>query len=354
MKTGFRGTFVISWSQTELDGLGAAPFSGLRAGATWRWTGEAVRVDGPTGVLPLGEAEGQADMRRRAAHAVRRLLRAVDADTTALDSVEVDAPLFEAGFIVTDGHDTWQITLIETGQGRKPLCMFMGEIPPRGADLWIVSHNVELHRRDQAGDPAGAVICFTPGTLILTEDGPRRVETIGEGDLIQTKDDGVQEVLWVGRRRITGARLQAMPQIAPVRLAAGALGTDVPDDGLLVSPDHRILLRGAQVNALFNTDEALVCARDLVNDTSVFVDRAVRELAYIHILLPDHQVVFANGVETESFHPASAGRESLLPDDLARLTDILPEIEHDPHVYGGYARRMVSSSEAQILRHEVA
>ena len=30
MKTGFRGTFVISWSQTEIDGVGTAPLSGVR------------------------------------------------------------------------------------------------------------------------------------------------------------------------------------------------------------------------------------------------------------------------------------------------------------------------------------
>ncbi|MDG1802079.1 MAG: hemolysin-type calcium-binding protein, partial [Paracoccaceae bacterium] len=47
METGFEGAFVISWSQTELDGLWAAPISSLRTGAVWRWTGEAVRVDGP-------------------------------------------------------------------------------------------------------------------------------------------------------------------------------------------------------------------------------------------------------------------------------------------------------------------
>eukprot|EP00036_Acanthoecidae_sp_10tr_P005251 CAMPEP_0182947530 /NCGR_PEP_ID=MMETSP0105_2-20130417/58728_1 /TAXON_ID=81532 ORGANISM="Acanthoeca-like sp., Strain 10tr" /NCGR_SAMPLE_ID=MMETSP0105_2 /ASSEMBLY_ACC=CAM_ASM_000205 /LENGTH=66 /DNA_ID=CAMNT_0025087773 /DNA_START=70 /DNA_END=266 /DNA_ORIENTATION=- len=66
MKTGFKGTFVISWSQTEIDGLWSAPVETLRVGATWAWTGETVRVDGPSSVLPLGEATGQADLRKRA------------------------------------------------------------------------------------------------------------------------------------------------------------------------------------------------------------------------------------------------------------------------------------------------
>ena len=46
MRTGFRGTFVISWSQTETDGLKAAPLDVLAVGASWRWSGEAVRVEG--------------------------------------------------------------------------------------------------------------------------------------------------------------------------------------------------------------------------------------------------------------------------------------------------------------------
>ena len=74
MKTGSMGTFVISWSQTEVDGLKAASLDILSVGATWRWTGAAVRVDGPQGVLLLEGAEGATDIRKRAARMVRRLV----------------------------------------------------------------------------------------------------------------------------------------------------------------------------------------------------------------------------------------------------------------------------------------
>ena len=74
MKTGSLGTFVISWSQTEVDGLRAAPLDVLAVGTTWRWSGAAVRVDGPQGLLLLEKAEGAADIRKRAARMVRRLV----------------------------------------------------------------------------------------------------------------------------------------------------------------------------------------------------------------------------------------------------------------------------------------
>ena len=135
---------------------------------------------------------------------------------------------------------------------------------------------------------------------------------------------------------------------------AGALDHDVPDAGLLVSPDHRVMVKGARARALFNTDEVLVTARDLVNDQTIYVDRSMREVRYIHILLPSHQVVFANGVESESFHPASAGLENLGDEDRQALLRQMPEIGMDVHAYGAYARRVVSSSEAAILRHDAA
>jgi hypothetical protein len=352
MKTGLKGTFVISWSQTELDGFWSAPLEQLGVGTTWSWTGEAVRVDGPADVLPLGAAEGEVDLRRRAAMSVRRLLKAVEADTRRLDEVEVAAHGVEQGFTVTDGHMTWTVTLIDGEATDARLCMFIGDPPPRHTDLWVVNHTLDRPARDQSAAPGG-VICFTPGTLIETEHGPRPVERIAAGCKVQTKDNGCQEVLWTGRRRITGARLYVMPDLAPVRLQRGALGADVPDPGLLVSPDHRVMVRGAPARSLFNTDEVLVAARDLVNDRSIIVDRAQREVTYHHMLLPGHEIVFANGVETESFHPASAGLETLGDDDRSRLLSQVPELARDVTAYGPYARRVVSASEAAILRHDL-
>ncbi len=354
METGHRATFVISWSQTELDGTWSAPVDALRTGVTWSWTGEAVRVDGPAEVLPLGEATGMTELRRHAAQSVRRLLRAVNAGSTRIDAAEPAAPLFERGFTVTDGRRTWTVTIVDTREGQPPLIMFVGDLPPRHVEYWIVSHNLDLTPRETLGEAQGGVICFTPGTMILCEDGPRPVETLTEGTRLQTKDSGCEEVVWIGRRRVSGARLFAMPHLAPVRLREGALDLGVPDAGLLVSPDHRVVLRGARARALFNAEEVLVAARDLVNGSTITVDRALREVTYIHLLLPRHQIVFANAVETESFHPASAALGTMEDGELARLLSRLPDAASDPHSYGAFARRVLSQSEAAIVTHDAA
>lgn len=354
METGFRGTFVISWSQTELDGHWSAPLDELRVGAAWTWTGDAVRVDGPSGVLPLGDATGEADLRRRAAHSVRRLLRAVEGDkapVVAATAAAVD-PMFDECFNVTNGRATWTVTLIATTKGKPPLLMFIGDIPPRHTDLWVVSHNIDLANRNPATDAPGGVICFTPGTMILRDSGLCPVEYLREGDRIQTKDNGAREILWIGKRRVSGARLYAMPHLSPIRLREGALDRGVPDSGLLVSPDHRMILRGPRALALFNCDEVLVTARDLVNDQTVLVDRSMREVTYIHLMLDSHQIVFANAVETESFHPASAAMGDIGADALARLYDRMPALRNDPQAYGGYSRRVLSNSEAALIKHD--
>lgn len=354
MGTGSGGTFVISWSQTEVDGLDAAPIRSLGVGASWSWRGDVVRVDGPGDVLRLEQAEGEAELRKRAARMVRRLVGAAVTQTLDLDAVRVSTPLRESGFVVTDGAQSFTITVIEVGTGAPPLLMFMDRLPPRNTDLWVVHHTLDALQMPVPEQNGGGVICFTPGTRIATPEGPRLVEDLREGDRVRTKDNGAQEVLWIGSRRMTGARLFAMPKLRPIRFRAGALGVERPDQELLVSPEHRMLLSGRVARALFNEDEVLVAARDLVNGRTVAVDMALKEVTYVHLMLPSHQVLWANGVETESFHPAHAALSSLAETDRARLLGMFPALDHDPHSYGGPARRALSASEAAILLHEAA
>jgi hypothetical protein len=350
MGTGFRATFVISWSQTEVDGLRAAPTHMIGTGVSWRWTGEALRVDGAAGVLLLEGAEGAAELRARAARMVRRLVGAAVGGPIPQAAAPEAPP--EEGFVLTDGRARFDAALIEVAGSPMRLVMFMGEMPPPDRDLWVVHSTVAAV---QASAPAsGGVICFTPGTLLRTQNAAVPIEELRPGDRILTRDNGPQEVLWTGRRRMSGARLYAMPHLRPVRFRAGALGIGQPDRDLCVSPRHRMLVRGSAARALFNEDEVLVAAEDLLNGGSIAVDLVAREVTYVHVLLERHEVVWANGLATESFHPAAAALDSLDPHDRFALEAILPEIAGDPESYGDFARRCLSASEAAILRHDLA
>ncbi|PRX37426.1 Hint domain-containing protein [Meinhardsimonia xiamenensis] len=282
-----------------------------------------------------------------------------DAAVTQGARDETDAPLLDRGFAVTDGRRRWIATLIELPEA-SPLLMFLDEMPPEGRDLWVCQLMLADGVLRRVAPEASAVICFTPDTLIATPEGALPAGLLDEGDLVLTRDSGPQPVLWVGRRRISGARLQAQPELRPVRLRAGALSDssggigqegEVPERDLLVSPDHRILLRGARARALFNEDEVLVRARDLIDDRRVTVDRSSREVIYVHLLLERHQIVWANGVETESFHPAGMPLSAIDEAQRSELFTRVPELARDPFAYGDFARRPLDAAEAAIMLH---
>lgn len=353
MKTGSQGTFVISWSQTETDGLKAAPLDILTIGASWRWTGVPVRVDGPQGVLILTEAEGASDMRKRAARMVRRLIGSAVGAPKGTRDEDQEPDLPDQSFIVTDGRQTYPVTLMNVPDTGALLVMLVGEMPPADQDLWVVRTAIDRTQTGAGARVAGGVICFTPGTFLDTPDGPRLIQTLRQGDRVLTRDNGAQELLWTGHRRMSGARLHAMPHLRPIRFRRDALGLDRPDLDLLVSPQHRMLVKGAAARALFNTEEVPVAAENLINDHSITVEYGLREVTYVHVLLGQHNVIWANGLETESFHPANAALDSIDVAQREGLLDIFPALADNPHAYGDYARRNLSASEAAILRHDI-
>ena len=252
MGAGFLGTFVISWSQTEVDGLGAAPISAIQKGAVWSWRGDAVRVDGPTDLLRLERGESEMILRRKAARMVRKLVGAAMSGTNRIEDIDVEEPLQDSAFVVSDGQQSYTVTLINVDQG-APLLMFVDQMPPKGVDLWVVHHTLDAAVDDPLDPETARVICFTPGTLIQTPSGAVPIEQLREGDAVVTKDNGAQEIQWIGSRRMTGARLFALPKLRPIRIRPGALGHDWPRRELVVSPEHRVLVRGEVARALFNT-----------------------------------------------------------------------------------------------------
>ena len=159
------------------------------------------------------------------------------------------------------------------------------------------------------------VPCFTPGTLIATPDGDVAVDALTVGDLVLTLDNGPQPIRWIGRRQVPGSG-----RMAPVRFSAGALGNHRP---LLVSPQHRMLVRGWKAELLFGESEVLVAAQHLVDG-----DRVARApcptVDYIHLAFDRHEILNSDGAWTESFNPGA----SVLDGDRAlraELTTLFPE-----------------------------
>jgi hypothetical protein len=186
-----------------------------------------------------------------------------------------------------------------------------------------------------------SVPCFVAGTLIRTPDGERAVETLQPGDLVLTHDDGPQPIRWVGQRRVA-----AVGHLAPIRIKANTFGDHRT---LMLSPQHRILIRDGLAELLFGENEVLVAAKDLVNDRSIRVQEG-GEVDYVHILFDRHQVVFSEGLATESFLPGPQVTAQLERDIVDELAAIFPEL--NPRTGDGYGptvRRALRGHEAQVL-----
>ncbi|NKB26993.1 MAG: hemolysin-type calcium-binding protein [Rhodobacteraceae bacterium] len=350
MFSNIRGSFVLAWSQTYVDGLGMAPVSALSIGATWRWSGSATRVDGADDRLVLDGAPGVAALRERAAKTVRKMMHGRVANGNRLSDLDDAEPLFERSFSMTDGRRVFSATLIDVATSARPLVMFADGLPPSDTDLWITRcpDGLGALRLSKAVDN---VMCFTRGTWLDTPAGRKQVEALRPGDLVATMDDGAQPVRWIGTRTISGARLQSFPDLRPVSIKTGAFGASHPQPDLLLSPRHRVLVRGAAARNLFNTPEVLVAASDLLNDGSIRRVTPPRGVTYIHLMFDRHQVVWANGILSETFHPASADLGALEAAERDALLSLCPELSNSAYAYGSTARRSLSAAEAAVMVH---
>ncbi len=198
-----------------------------------------------------------------------------------------------------------------------------------------------LGHTDTAFVTLNSVPCFVAGTRILTPTGEVAVEDLRPGDLVFTQDDGPQPLRWIGRREVP-----AIGDHAPIHIAKGTFGAH---GALLLSPQHRVLIRDSLAELLFGETEVLVAAKDLVNDRTVRVQTG-GTVDYVHLMFDRHQVVFAEGLATESFLPGPQTTRSFEAPIVAELVSLFPDLDLDTgQGYSAAARRTLRGFEARVL-----
>ena len=185
------------------------------------------------------------------------------------------------------------------------------------------------------------IICFTPGARILTSHGERAIETLRVGDMVVTRDHGLRPVRWIGKRTVPG-----QGRFAPVSIAAGVAGSG--DKGLLVSPQHRVLFTGYQAELLFGESEVLIAAKHLIDGRDV-VQTECDEVTYIHIMFDRHEVIYADGIATESFHAGDTGLSAVSEEAREELFAIFPELRSYGGRHRNTARTCLKKHEADLL-----
>jgi len=137
-----------------------------------------------------------------------------------------------------------------------------------------------------------ACVSFTRGTHITMASGRQvPIEDLRAGDKVLTRDDGPQEIRWVGR-----TTLRAAGEFAPVVIRKGALHNE---NDLVVSPDHRLFIYQRQDKLGAGRSEVLVKVRHLINGESV-IQQDGGFIDYFQLLFDEHQIIYAEGIAAES------------------------------------------------------
>ncbi|MCZ0962588.1 Hint domain-containing protein [Paracoccus benzoatiresistens] len=176
-------------------------------------------------------------------------------------------------------------------------------------------------------EPGEVVPCFARGTLIETPEGPVAVEDLAVGTLVRTRDNGDRPIRWIGRVTLSAKRLAMQPRMRPIRIAAGALGANLPSQPLVVSPQHRILVRSGIAQRMFGSPEVLVAARQLLLLEGIDIAEDLETVEYFHILFDQHEIVISNGAETESLYTGPQALRGVGRAAREEIFALFPELE---------------------------
>ncbi|MFC0502019.1 Hint domain-containing protein, partial [Asaia krungthepensis] len=159
-------------------------------------------------------------------------------------------------------------------------------------------------------------VCFLPGTMIETPNGPRAVEKLSTGDEILVSVDGKrfpEKIVFIGKGHVVCDDVRLIDEAGyPVRVKAGALDLNVPAKDLLITPEHCLFIDGV-----------FIPVRMLVNGVSILYDRTFEQYDYYHVETERHSVIIANGALTESYLD-TGNRERFILENIAERNNALP------------------------------
>lgn len=192
--------------------------------------------------------------------------------------------------------------------------------PPTGTHLEVVAEQFSNALA------YSSITCFTTGTMIETATGNVSIETMKVGDSVRTLDNGYQKIRWISSKNVTAAELSRNSKLSPIRIKAGALGQGLPERDLLVSRQHRVLIRSKIAQRMFGTNEMLVPVIQLVVHEGIEIAAEIESVTYWHILFDKHEVIFSEGAPTESLFTGPVALKSVSLEARQELEVLFPEL----------------------------
>lgn len=168
-----------------------------------------------------------------------------------------------------------------------------------------------------------AFSAFARGAILRTNIGPRAVEDLLPGDLVETSN-GLTELRWKGSMLIVPNVGNDTPL---VRIGADALGMMRPQMDVVLGPSARILHRSAGVKQLTGQDKALTLAADFSDGVTITEMRPIAPVQVFHLAFDRHEILNVGGIEMESYHPGPEHLVSVRGNMLDLFLSMFPHIK---------------------------
>ncbi|MEM9716519.1 MAG: Hint domain-containing protein [Pseudomonadota bacterium] len=169
-------------------------------------------------------------------------------------------------------------------------------------------------------------VCFASGTLIDTIFGEIAVEDLKPGNLVRVLNGQFKPIRWIGSQSFTAADLRTDPKLCPVKIKQGAFGNNTPSQDLKLSRQHRVLIQSKIAKNQTGSRRVLVPAKDLLILPDVECCSADRGVTYFHILFEKHEVVFSNGIPTESLFTGPEALKTISAGARYEIAKIMPQV----------------------------
>ncbi len=173
-----------------------------------------------------------------------------------------------------------------------------------------------------------AFMAFARGTLIATENGQTAVEDLEPGMLVRTDSEQLRPLLWIGSTTLIPSAFSEKPGESPrlTRIASDTFGLDRPAPDLVLGPRARALYRSTRCREMLGADKAFAPAHALMDGINVIGLNPLAPIQLYHLFLHGQQVIRANGIEVESYHPGQHIESMMDPEDGEEFLGLFPWI----------------------------
>lgn len=246
------------------------------------------------------------------------VLGAIDAEAIALIDISLASPVVE--FYDIGGGTT---SIVATD---GPAIGATSTNIPASSSGTSIQFTKYGDRIDDVLSQDSSVICFCRKTLIETSEGAVPVEDLAVGSLVLNDKGDFLPLRWIGRRKVMPVELAQSSKLHPIRISAGALGRGLPTRDLLVSRQHRLLVSSKIVERMFGKKDVLVSAVKLSLLPGIYTDENVDEVEYFYLLFDSHEIIFAEGVPTESLYTGPEALRAVSPEMHEEILMIFPHL----------------------------